>query len=350
MTSRHQRELDDRIPHRRSRHAGRRNFDSGARPPRQRAARHVRRVRVRRWFSGLASWVAFYLGARGSTLTGVAQGSVVAGVAAAVAGILAWYRRRCRRGRADIPAGAVGRRAWRCRRATSAGPSSSTPSHGTTARTSSARRSTTRSCTSSSAASFLSPSACPGSCPTSRPPGRNRRPTPPPLRDAMRNGVEMSLDFGTWTRHSEEKSVTGSVTLGCGEWGFRNRPMPEWFEIATGLGFRHLEFGIGGGWTGRLPEAPIGRRRRGVSPAGRAARRHHAVLLPGERLHPPRRRRARGAGAQRSWPSSRRRPTAARRSSGCSRGSRPPSRCPRRSGGGCSTRWGPAPRPRDAAG
>jgi hypothetical protein len=59
------------------------------------------------WFSGLASWVAFYLGARGATLTGVAQGSVVAGVAAGVVGSLAWYRRRCRRGRADLPGGAV---------------------------------------------------------------------------------------------------------------------------------------------------------------------------------------------------------------------------------------------------
>ena len=46
------------------------------------------------------------------------------------------------------------------------------------------------------------------------------------------------------------------VIVGCGEWGFRNRPIPEWFEIATGFGFRHLEFGIGGGWPGRLPEAP----------------------------------------------------------------------------------------------
>ena len=47
-----------------------------------------------------------------------------------------------------------------------------------------------------------------------------------------------------------------SVILGCGEWGFRNRPMPKWFAIATSLGFRHLEFGIGGGWAGRLPDAP----------------------------------------------------------------------------------------------
>lgn len=50
--------------------------------------------------------------------------------------------------------------------------------------------------------------------------------------------------------------MTGNVILGCGEWGFRTRPIPEYFEIATGLGFRHLEFGIGGGWAGRLPETP----------------------------------------------------------------------------------------------
>ena len=50
--------------------------------------------------------------------------------------------------------------------------------------------------------------------------------------------------------------MAGTMLLGCGEWGFRNRPMAEWFDVATGLGFRHLEFGIGGGWPGRLPEAP----------------------------------------------------------------------------------------------
>ena len=44
--------------------------------------------------------------------------------------------------------------------------------------------------------------------------------------------------------------------LGCGEWGFRNTPLAQWFDTAASLGFRHLEFGIGGGWPGRLPEAP----------------------------------------------------------------------------------------------
>ena len=46
------------------------------------------------------------------------------------------------------------------------------------------------------------------------------------------------------------------LALGCGEWGFRNRTLAEYFDTATALGFRHLEFGIGGGWSGRLPEAP----------------------------------------------------------------------------------------------
>jgi sugar phosphate isomerase/epimerase len=47
-----------------------------------------------------------------------------------------------------------------------------------------------------------------------------------------------------------------TLTLGCGEWGFRNRPIGEWLPLAASLGFRHLEFGIGGGWPGRLPESP----------------------------------------------------------------------------------------------
>jgi sugar phosphate isomerase/epimerase len=50
--------------------------------------------------------------------------------------------------------------------------------------------------------------------------------------------------------------MSNNVILGCGEWGFRNRPIAEYFALATSLGFRHLEFGIGGGWPGRLPDAP----------------------------------------------------------------------------------------------
>lgn len=50
--------------------------------------------------------------------------------------------------------------------------------------------------------------------------------------------------------------MSTTLTLGCGEWGFRNRPLADWFPLAASLGFRHLEFGIGGGWPGRLPESP----------------------------------------------------------------------------------------------
>lgn len=46
------------------------------------------------------------------------------------------------------------------------------------------------------------------------------------------------------------------LRLGCGEWGFRALPLREHFEIAAEFGFDELEFGIGGGQTGRLPEAP----------------------------------------------------------------------------------------------
>jgi sugar phosphate isomerase/epimerase len=46
------------------------------------------------------------------------------------------------------------------------------------------------------------------------------------------------------------------LRVGCGEWGFRNLPMREHFEIAADFGFEELEFGIGGGQVGRLPEEP----------------------------------------------------------------------------------------------
>ena len=55
------------------------------------------------WFSGLCSWIGFYLGAREGTLVAVAQYSAVAGFVAAVAGCLAWYHARVARGRADLP-------------------------------------------------------------------------------------------------------------------------------------------------------------------------------------------------------------------------------------------------------
>lgn len=47
-----------------------------------------------------------------------------------------------------------------------------------------------------------------------------------------------------------------AIRVGCGEWGFRNLPMHEHFEIAADFGLRELEFGIGGGQPGRLPEEP----------------------------------------------------------------------------------------------
>jgi sugar phosphate isomerase/epimerase len=46
------------------------------------------------------------------------------------------------------------------------------------------------------------------------------------------------------------------LRVGCGEWGFRNLPMREHFAIAAEFGFCELEFGIGGGQPGRLPEEP----------------------------------------------------------------------------------------------
>lgn len=50
--------------------------------------------------------------------------------------------------------------------------------------------------------------------------------------------------------------MSNKLVLGCGEWGFRNRRLSDYFDLVTSLGFRHLEFGIGGGWPGRLPDEP----------------------------------------------------------------------------------------------
>ena len=44
------------------------------------------------------------------------------------------------------------------------------------------------------------------------------------------------------------------MIVGCGEWGFRELPMEEHFRICQRFGFKWLEFGIGGGQAGRLPE------------------------------------------------------------------------------------------------
>ncbi|MEK6247693.1 MAG: sugar phosphate isomerase/epimerase, partial [Planctomycetales bacterium] len=46
------------------------------------------------------------------------------------------------------------------------------------------------------------------------------------------------------------------MKIGCGEWGFREMPMERHFEICRDFGFHWLEFGIGGGQVGRLPETP----------------------------------------------------------------------------------------------
>ncbi len=46
------------------------------------------------------------------------------------------------------------------------------------------------------------------------------------------------------------------MLVGCGEWGFREMPMEKHFEICRDFGFHWMEFGIGGGQTGRLPENP----------------------------------------------------------------------------------------------
>src|SRR5258708_28810179 len=45
-------------------------------------------------------------------------------------------------------------------------------------------------------------------------------------------------------------------TIGCGEWGFRELPIEHHFHICQKLGFRLMEFGIGGEKRGRLPEQP----------------------------------------------------------------------------------------------
>ncbi|MCX5659377.1 MAG: sugar phosphate isomerase/epimerase [Planctomycetota bacterium] len=56
-----------------------------------------------------------------------------------------------------------------------------------------------------------------------------------------------------FNRISLEGPAAGALFVGCGEWGFRDLPMPEHFRIAQRLGFRVMEIGIGGGKAGRLP-------------------------------------------------------------------------------------------------
>jgi sugar phosphate isomerase/epimerase len=68
-----------------------------------------------------------------------------------------------------------------------------------------------------------------------------------------------------------------TIKVGCGEWGFRELDLPEHFRIARDLGFRTLEFGIGGGQAGRLPEEPS----RPDIDDFRALARKHGVATPG---------------------------------------------------------------------
>jgi sugar phosphate isomerase/epimerase len=57
-------------------------------------------------------------------------------------------------------------------------------------------------------------------------------------------------------RPAPQAAIPQPLRVGCGEWGFRTLSMPEHFEIAASFGFDELEFGIGGGQTGRLSEVP----------------------------------------------------------------------------------------------
>ena len=59
------------------------------------------------WFSGAASWIAFYAGARADTLTAVAQASAVIGFALAVLACVAWIWWRSSHGLTHIPLRAV---------------------------------------------------------------------------------------------------------------------------------------------------------------------------------------------------------------------------------------------------
>lgn len=51
-------------------------------------------------------------------------------------------------------------------------------------------------------------------------------------------------------------TADGFITIGCGEWGFRQLPLEDHFTIARKFGFKVMEFGIGGGQIGRLPAEP----------------------------------------------------------------------------------------------
>lgn len=42
------------------------------------------------------------------------------------------------------------------------------------------------------------------------------------------------------------------MIVGVGEWGFRELPFEEHCRITSRLGFKYMELGIGGDFTGRL--------------------------------------------------------------------------------------------------
>jgi len=68
-----------------------------------------------------------------------------------------------------------------------------------------------------------------------------------------------------------------TIRVGCGEWGFRELEIRDHFRIARDFGFRTLEFGIGGGLPGRLPEEPAPR----DAEAFRGLARDHQMATPG---------------------------------------------------------------------
>ena len=70
--------------------------------------------------------------------------------------------------------------------------------------------------------------------------------------------------------------MTTHRTIGCGEWGFRELPLEEHFQLAGELGFRYLEFGIGGGQPGRLSEQPGAAEVAGLRDLGR----RHGLATP----------------------------------------------------------------------
>jgi sugar phosphate isomerase/epimerase len=72
-------------------------------------------------------------------------------------------------------------------------------------------------------------------------------------------------------------ATTQTIKVGCGEWGFRELEIPEHFRLARELGFRTLEFGIGGGQPGRLPDRPS----RPDIDAFKALARDFAISTPG---------------------------------------------------------------------